>query len=191
MGYDALLVPFGILEQTRGDQAIDQPFLIFGQSRETSDFLADAIELWWNERKAEYPGVNCIQVELDNGPEGSSSRTQFMRRLVEFSDRHQVQVNLVYFPPYHSKYNPIERVWGVLERHWNGTLLDTIETTLRWSETFTWKGQHPLVRRIESIYKTGVKLTRPEFAEYASRLIRSETLRKWSVRILPQNSVLF
>ena len=71
----------------------------FGQSLETSDFLAHAIELWWNERKAKHPGVNCIQIELDNGPEGCSSRTQFMRRLIEFSDPHQVRVNLVYFPP--------------------------------------------------------------------------------------------
>ena len=114
-----------------------------------------------------------------------------MRRLIEFSDRHQVRVNLVYFPPYHSKYNPIERVWGILERHWNGTLLATIETALRWSATITWKGQHPLVRRIESVYKTRVKLTRLEFAKYASRLKRSETLRKWSVTILPRKTVLY
>lgn len=189
MGYDALLVPFGILEQSRGSQAIDQPFLVFGQSRETSDFLADSIELWWIERKSEHPGVNCIQIELDNGPEASSSRTQFMRRMVESSDRHQVRVNLVYFPPYHSKYNPIERVWGILERHWNGTLLETIETAIRWAGTFTWKGHLPIVRRIESIYENGVKLTRSAFATFASRLNRSETVRKWSVEILPQKTV--
>ncbi len=189
MGYDALLVPFRILEQSRGDRAINQPFLVFGQSKETSDFLADAIELWWNERMPEHSGVDCIQIELDNGPESSSSRTQFMRRLVEFSDRHQVRVNLVYFPPYHSKYNPIERVWGILERHWNGTLLTTIENALRWSATFTWKGRSPIVRRIESIYEKGVKLTRSAYAMFASRLNRSETVRKWSVEILPQKTV--
>jgi len=189
MGYDALLVPFGILEQSRGDQAIDQPFLVFGQSRETSDFLADGLELWWSERKSEYPGVDCIQIELDNGPEASSSRTQFMRRLVEFCDRHVVRIKLVYFPPYHSKYNPIERVWGVLERHWNGTLLTTIEIALRWSRTFTWKGHSPIVRRIETIYETGVKLTRSAFAVFASRLNRSETVKKWSVEIRPQKTV--
>ena len=98
MGCDAVLIPFGILEQSRGKQAIDRPFLIFGHSRETADFVADAIELWWNERKSEYPGVRCIQIERDNGPEIASSRTQFMRRLVEFCDRHQVRINLVYFP---------------------------------------------------------------------------------------------
>src|SRR5262245_2149031 len=29
-------------------------------------------------------------------------------------------VRLAYYPPYHSKYNPIERCWGILENHWNG-----------------------------------------------------------------------
>ena len=189
MGYDALLVPFGILEQSRGSKLIDQPFLVFGQSQESSDFLADSIELWWNERKAEHPDVDCIQIELDNGPEISSSRTQFMRRMVEFSDRHQVRINLVYFPPYHSKYNPIERVWGVLERHWNGTLLETIDCALQWAKTFTWKGRSPIVRRIESIYEKGVKLTKSAFAIFRNRLDRSKTLAKWSVQIKPESAV--
>jgi hypothetical protein len=189
MGYDALLVPFGILEQSRGAKSIDQPFLVFGQSQESSDFLADSIDLWWNERKAEHPEVDCIQIELDNGPEISSSRTQFMRRMVEFSDRHQVRINLVYFPPYHSKYNPIERVWGVLERHWNGTLLETIETALQWAKTFTWKGRLPIVKQIESVYEKGVKLTKSAFAIFKSRLSRSKTVAKWSVAIQPQSAV--
>jgi hypothetical protein len=190
MGYDALLVPFGILEQSRGTQAIDQPFLVFGQSQESSDFLADSIELWWQERKASHPGVDCIQIELDNGPEISSSRTQFMRRMVEFCDRHQVRIHLVYFPPYHSKYNPIERVWGILERHWNGTLLSTIEMALKWAKTFTWKGTTPLVRRNESTYKKGVTLTKSAFAAYSSRLIRDATIGKWSLEIKPLSTVL-
>jgi transposase len=28
----------------------------------------------------------------------------------------------VYYPPYHSKYNPIERLWGILENYWRGEL---------------------------------------------------------------------
>jgi len=54
-------------------------------------------------------GVRKLQIELDNEPEISSSRTQFMKRLVEFADRTGLEIELVYLPPYHSKYNPIER----------------------------------------------------------------------------------
>jgi hypothetical protein len=63
-----------------------------------------------------------LLIDLDNGPEIASSRTQFMKRLVEFSDQHHLTLELAYYPPYHSKYNLIERCWGILENHWNGTL---------------------------------------------------------------------
>jgi Rhodopirellula transposase DDE domain len=181
----AVLVPLGILEQTRGAQTVDQPFLVFGHSRETADFIADGLELWWNERQADHPGVRCLQIELDNGPEIASSRTQFMKRLVAFSDRHQVAIKLVYFPPYHSKYNPIERVWGILEQHWNGTLLNTVEVVLRWAVTFTWRGHAPMVRQIEKVYERGVKLTTLAFRPIAARLQRTEGLNKWSLSISP------
>ncbi|NRB09761.1 MAG: hypothetical protein HRU34_23665, partial [Richelia sp.] len=26
----------------------------------------------------------------------------------------------LYYAPYHSKYNPIEGCWGILDQHWNG-----------------------------------------------------------------------
>ena len=32
-----------------------------------------------------------------------------MKRMVEFSDQHQLTLELAYYPPYHSKYNPAER----------------------------------------------------------------------------------
>ncbi|MEX0716076.1 MAG: transposase, partial [Planctomycetaceae bacterium] len=82
---------------------------------------------WWSERRALYPEVRRPHVELDNGPEINSSRTQFMKRMVDLSDESGLEIELVYFPPYHSKYDPIERCWGVLERHWNGTLLSSID----------------------------------------------------------------
>ncbi len=69
-----------------------------------------------------------------------------MKRMVEFAEQNDLEVVLVYYPPYHSKYNPIERCWGILEEHWNGTLLNTIDTVLEWAKTMTWKGIKPVVR---------------------------------------------
>ncbi len=77
MGADATLVPFGILEASRGPQNLDQLWLAFGTSLETSDFIADALNQWWDERGPFYVGVKRLQIELDNGPEINSSRTQF------------------------------------------------------------------------------------------------------------------
>jgi transposase len=185
MSPDALLVPFGVLELNRGHVAIDQPWILFGHSKETSDFIADGLERWWTERKAVHPGVRRLHIELDNGPEIGSSRTQFMKRLVEFVDRHQVAVELAYLPPYHSKYNPIERCWGVLEQHWNGALLSSIAAVLLWAATMTWRKIHPLIRETPTTYERGVRLTKTAFRPIAKRLIRSQTLPKWSLTIQP------
>jgi transposase len=77
-----------------------------------------------------FPQAKTLILNLDNGPENHSRRTQFMQRLTQFVDTFQLMVDLAYYPAYHSKYNPIERVWGVLEQHWNGSLLDSCETVL-------------------------------------------------------------
>jgi transposase len=185
MSPKAALVPFGILEISRGRVPINQPWVIFGHSKQTSDFIGDAVESWWDERKTVHPHVTKIHIELDNGPEISSSRTQFMKRLVEFADRQQLKLELVYLPPYHSKYNPIERFWGVLEKHWNGALLGSIATVLLWAATMTWRQIRPIVRESHKTYQRGVRLTQKAFRPISIRLKRSQTLPKWSLIIEP------
>ncbi|MCU7911687.1 MAG: hypothetical protein KZQ63_06150 [Candidatus Thiodiazotropha sp. (ex Lucinoma aequizonata)] len=58
---------------------------------------------------------------------GSGRRTQWLKRLTELSDTHQLTIQLAYYPPYHSKHKPVERLWGVLENHWQGEILDSID----------------------------------------------------------------
>jgi hypothetical protein len=177
---DAVLAPGGILEVDS-----DQLNIVFGNSRDTSSLVADCLELWWTNRQAAYPGVRRLLIDLDNGPEIGSSRTQFMKRLVEFADASRLEIELVYFPPYPSKYNPIERCWRILEQHWHGTLLTSIAIALNWAATMTWRGLPPIVRRIEGIYERGVRLTRSVFRPITNRLIRSDNLPKWSIIITP------
>jgi hypothetical protein len=177
----AVLAPAGILEVEA-----DQLNLVFGTSRDTSDFVADCLELWWTNRQAAYPEVQRLLIDLDNGPEIGSSRTQFMKRLVEFSDRHRLTLELAYYPPYHSKYNLVERCWGILENHWNGALLNTIQAALAWARTMTWRGIAPLVHLLDRVYETGVRLTPRLFRPIATRLQRSITLPKWSLVIRPK-----
>lgn len=179
---EAVLAPAGILEVDA-----HQLNVVFGTSRDTSDFVADCLELWWSHRRAAHPGVRRLLIDLDNGPEIASSRTQFMKRLVEFSDRSQLTLELAYYPPYHSKYNRIERCWGSLENHWNGTILDSIDTALAWAKTMTWCGVAPIVHLLDRVYETGVTLTKAAFRPIASRLERSAALPKWSLLIKPSN----
>lgn len=181
MEYTGKYTPFGLLDQGSGQLSI-----LFGESFKTSDFIADGLSQWWADldpkRKAE---AQTIQIKMDNGPESSGSRTQFLKRMVEWSDEIGKTLHLVYYPPYHSKYNPIERCWGVLELHWNGALLTCKDTMLAWARSMTWSGLTPVVGFLGKVYEKGVALTKTEMKPIEDRLERSSTLPKWDIFIHP------
>ena len=181
LGIQEKLVPFGILEVQSGEFTI-----VFGTSRETSDFIVESLKLWWEERKALYRHIRELVINLDNGPELASNRTQFIKRITEFADRCQLTIHLVYYPPYHSKYNPVERVWGILENHWNGTLLIDRETVIAWAKTMTWKGISPIVRILDKAFETGATVAKKAFRVFQDRLERNPLLPKWDVVINPK-----
>ena len=157
-----------------------------GTSRETSDFIADCIAHWWMRNQTRFDAIRQLVIDLDNGPENASSRTQFIKRMVDFADRYQLEIVLVYYPPYHSKYNPIERCWGILEQHWNGTLLNSVDTVLAWARTMTWKDLPPVVDLMDKTYEKGIRITKKAFQKFEQRLQRDEALPKYCVRILPK-----
>lgn len=159
--------------------------LIFG-SHETSDFWVDALELWWQSMRAQYPYVRRLVIYLDNGPNNSGTRTQFLKRLVEFADWSGLTLRLVYYPPYHSKYNPIERCWSALERKWNGVLLTGLKIVLQCALRMSWKGQQPTVKWLAGNYPDGIRVTGAAKKELESRLERSTTLRKYDITIRPR-----
>jgi hypothetical protein len=132
-----------------------------------------------------YAHITTLVINLDNGPENHSRRTQFMQRLVDFVQQYRVNVRLAYYPPYHSKYNPIERCWGILENHWNGALLDSIEAVLQFARIMTWKGAHPVVELVTTTYRTGVKLTAEAMDLVEAQIKRLPLLGKWFVDIVP------
>jgi hypothetical protein len=80
----AILVPLGILEGVGGFLR-----LVVGTTRLTSDFVVDGLGRWWEDRRRSSPQLKQLVIDLDNGPEISSRRTQFLKRLVEFADKYQ------------------------------------------------------------------------------------------------------
>jgi len=164
---------------------MDELFLYAVTSRVTSDCLVDRLGQWWAAVRERFAHITTLVLNLDNGPENHSHRTQFVARLVQFAADTGLTIRLAYYPPYHSKYNPIERCWGILEQHWNGTLLDTLDTVRRYAATLTWKGKHPAVALVTTAYERGVTLTKEAMADVEARLTRHPTLGKWFVTILP------
>jgi hypothetical protein len=90
-----------------------------------------------------------------------------------------------YYPPSHSKYNPIERCWGILELHWNGTKLGDVETMLEWANSMTWKGMHPIVALSRQVYQKGVTLSKRAMRAVENRLTRHPALPNWDILMQP------
>lgn len=175
---DAVIVPVGILLPKSG-----RVWIYMVPSPATADAIVDAIDTWWRDNRASFPGVKRLVLDQDNGPENNSHRTQFMGRIVSFADHAAIDVRLAYYPPYHSKYNPIERYWGALERSWNGSLLDTVGAVVGHASKMTWKGLTPVVELVEKVYERGVALTKAAMKAVEARLTREATLGRWFLDI--------
>ncbi len=178
----ATVTPFGILLPT-----LDEFFLYGITSKVTSDCVVDCLERWWETVRERFGHITTLVLNLDNGPENHSRRTQFMQRMVAFVQQSGLAVRLAYSPPYHSKYNPVERCWGILENHWNGALLDSIDAVIQFAASMTWHGQHPVVEVITTTYQTGVKLTKEAMAVVETHITRLPNLSKWFVDIAPHS----
>jgi Rhodopirellula transposase DDE domain len=179
---DGKMVPFGVLELNT-----DNVFLFFGNSSETSDFIVDGLEQWWAQRElmqADFDDFDELMIDLDNGSPVASQTRQFMNRMVEFAKKINKPIQLVYYPPYHSKYNPIERVWASLENYWKPLILDTVANTLQIATQMTWKGMNPIVKLIDKIYLKGITLTDEALHQLSPFIQKSILLPKWDVRIL-------
>jgi len=161
--------------------------LLFG-SYETSDAWVDALQVWWRQVRRGHRHVKRLVIYLDNGPKNSGRRTQFLKRMVQFADWSGLEVRLVYYPPYHSKYNPIERCWSALEQKWNGELLNCLEVVLQCARRMTWKRRHPTVKCIEGEYPNGVRVAAKEMKLYEARLQRSAALPKYDIIIRPKTT---
>ncbi len=168
----------------------DRAYLYFTSSRVTSDFIADCLLDCWTQIADDFPAVKTLMLLQDNGPENHSRRTQFMHRMVQLADQLQLTLHLVYYPPYHSKYNPVERFWGVLEQHWNGDLLDSVDAVLNFAKTMTWHKQHPVITMVHSLYHKGVRLSQKAMALLEQRFQRLPGLEKYFVLIRPLLNVL-
>src|SRR5262249_52589297 len=145
-----------------------------------------ALRLWWLHVLEDGGHLRRLVIYLDNGPKNAGTRTQFLKRLIEFADWSGLEIRLVYYPPYHSKYNPIERCWSSLEKKWGGTLLNSLQVILEQARRMTWLGKHPVVESLAGDYPNGIRLTKKEMKPYEARLARSETLPRYDITIKPK-----
>ena len=184
MGCKEKYVPCGIVDEDNAELTIT-----FGSSYKTRDCIVDALTAKWEAMpEHEKADTRLMQLTMDNGPESRGRRTQFLSRMVQLADAMHKPIQLRYYPPYHSKYNPLERCWGILELKWHGTKLTAAETMLEWAKNMTWKGRRPVVALSRKAYAKGISLGKAAMQAVEARLKRDLTLPKYDIVINPAST---
>jgi hypothetical protein len=177
------VIPHGIY-----DVAKNQASIHLNGSKDTSQLACESIELWWQEQgRLDYPDVKQLLVLCDGGGSNSSSHYIFKEDLQALSNRLGIEVRIAHYPPYTSKYNPIEhRVFPHVTRACKGVPLESIETAKHYIEkTETTTGLKVVVRIMEKVYETGRK--------YAKDFKKTMTIKfddylpKWNYTAIPDS----
>jgi hypothetical protein len=174
-------IPHGIY-----DVGLNRGFVHLNTSHDTSELACDSLAAWWEDHgRWAYPGATKLLVLCDGGGSNSASRYVFKEALQALADRLAVEIRVAHYPPYCSKYNPIEhRLFPHVTRACRGAIFRTLETVRHYmSKAATTTGLEVEVRILEKVYETGRKCA-AGFKE-AMRIVFDEVLPKWNYRAVP------
>jgi len=175
---NGMLVPHGVY-----DYFDNVGFMTLGTSRETSAFVCDAIALAWHTLfKHRYPQATEILLTFDAGGANSIRSLRFKEDLLGLSKRLGLPLRVAHYPPYTSKWHPIEhRLFSQVERALHGIVLDCPHTALRAIErTSTTTGLRVTARILDKAYALGRKCS-DTFNDIKDSFIRhDDVLGSWN-----------
>ena len=71
----------------------------------------------------------------------------------------------------------------MLEKHWRGELLESVDKVIGLARTMKWKGKGPIVKAMDKIYETGIRLSKSTMKKFENMLNRLPGLENWFVYI--------
>lgn len=178
--FDYSMKPFGIL-----DLKTNETFVTCTPYSSTAEFKVDCIEQYII-RKTETGELKKLIIFLDNGPENSGRRKLWLKSLVELAKKYNLVIELVYYPPYHSKYNKIERFWARLQIFWSKIIMYNVDILLDCLNKVTWNEEVCIGKINYKEYAKGITISDDYMDTYVNpHIIREEGLEKWSIVITP------
>ena len=174
-------IPHGIY-----DVKLNQGYVSLGNSHETARFVVDNLEWWWtNFGQSEYPKASRILILCDSGGANGHRHHLFKKLLQGLAQKIGKKLVICHYPPYCSKYNPIERrLFAQVHRTIKETILTSLEQVAElMNKTATKTGLQVEVRINRKFYP----LKQPSLAEEIDqkRLLRHPTMPKFTYMILP------
>ena len=163
---DGQIVPHGIYDVTR-----NEGYMTLGISHDTSKFVCDNIARVWREHlKEQYPNARTLVILCDGGGSNSSSHRIVKQDLMDLANKLGIRLLMVHYPPYCSKFNPIEhRLFSQITRSWSGAPLMSLQNAAdRAAMTTTKNGLKVHVHINSKTYD----IKRPIVESYQKRLAR-------------------
>lgn len=183
---DGVVLPHGLY-----DLRLNRGYVHLGTSHDTSEFARDCLLDWWARfGRPRYPRARSLLLLCDGGGSNPADTARgeahlFKADMQRLADALGFEVRLAHYPPYASKYNPIEhRLFPHLSRACRGVVFTSVARVaalMRKARTRT--GLSVVVDVVDKLYATGRKLT--EAAKAATRVVRDAVLPRWNYRILP------
>jgi len=179
---DGVIIPYGIYDIQR-----NEGFINLGNSRDTTEFACDSIKQWWEQLgQFTYAYAKSILLLCDGGGSNSSNYYIFKEDLQKLANEIGLEIRVAHYPPYTSKYNPIEhRLFPHITRACHGAIFTSIELVKSLIEkTATKTGLSVIVNLMDKVYAKGRKVA-DGFKENLS-IVFDEYLPKWNYRAIPQ-----
>jgi hypothetical protein len=168
------------------DVGLNRGHINLGTSHETSQFACDSIERWWQHQgRQQYPHATKLLLLCDGGGSNSASRYVFKEELQGLADRLGLEIRVAHYPPYCSKYNPIEhRLFPHVTRACQGVVFHTVPIVKSLMEkTQTRTGLRVTVDILDKVYEIGRKCAKG-FKE-TMKIVFDDVLPKWNYRAIP------
>ena len=179
-----VVIPHGVYDIGR-----NQGFLHLNTSHDTSELACDSIATWWEQHgRTDYPRAKKLLVLCDGGGSNSATRYVFKEELQNLANRLGIEIRIAHYPPYCSKYNPIEhRLFPHVTRACRGVIFRTLEVARHYmAKTETTVGLTVQVRVLNKVYETGRKCA-AGFKE-SMKIAFDQILPKWNYRAVPQST---
>lgn len=183
---EGVVIPHGLYDVLR-----NKGYINLGVSKDTSEFACDSLRNWWyNQGRYDYPLARSILLLCDGGGSNNARHFIFKADLQQLVDEIGIEIRIAHYPPYTSKYNPIEhRLFPHVTRVCQGVLFKSVELVKQLMErTRTQSGLSVTVQIIDKIYQTGRKVT--EAFKQNMPIVFDEHLPQWNYRAVPNAEVI-
>lgn len=180
---EGIIIPHGIYDLKR-----NEAYVTLGTSKDTGEFCCDCLSDWWNKYgKKYYPKATSILILADCGGSNSSRHYIFKQDLQSLANELSIEIRMAHYPPYTSKYNPIEhRVFCHVTRAMKGVVFTSVEVVNSLVEKAKTSTGLTVVSKISNkIYETARKV-KDGFKENMT-IVFDEVLGKWNYCAVPQN----